>query len=918
MAIPTPHRTIRPDDRLLLALLGLALLTAGVLPLAAAAGVAEVIIVFKTHFDIGYTDMASNVVQRYRTTMIDDALNVVDQNRGLPPDQQFVWTLPGWPMSKILEDWPGQTPERKQRILQALKDGRFVVHALPFTTHTELLEPEDLVRGLGFASRLARSVGLELPRDAKMTDVPCHSWIMPTLLKHAGVDFLHLGCNAASRSPEVPRLFWWEGADGSRVLTMYTAESYGTGLVPPADWPYKTWLALIHTGDNHGPPTPEEVRKLLEEAKEKLPGVKVRIGRLSDFSDGILAEKAEIPVVRGDMPDTWIHGPMSDPQGAKLARNIRPEIGITELLNTHLRLWGVPVEDAAPTVNAAYERSLLYGEHTWGGALYWVSQYTDGRAMVYGDEWKKLRAEGKYRRLEDSWAEHTAYIEAARDLIRPKLAEQLKALAGTVKVSGLRIVVFNPLPWKRDDLVEVNLDPAKFKTLKPVEAVSPKDSGPRPAAPPPAKTFKELEPTEAVPGGLRFIARDIPPMGYRTYVPSTEPAEERPFPHSPPFSNPLESIRLPELYLYERFDRDQVQAFVDSYVKLKVAWATNELGKPNLSPASEVPYRAVTPTNGQTSFDRTAVSSAAIYHAEPGDGLPHGVTIKSVVYRGLPFSDLEVTIHNKPADPWPEAGWIRLPAGEEGRAIIGRLGSLIFAGPDSDRTGMNLVLGAGHHLMAVQGGLTRMYIQTPQTVLGHTSGLCPVDSPLVSLELPGCWKYSRDFAPHKPSVYINLFNNQWTTNFRLWNEGTWSSRVRQWGDYRWGRPIVRSLEARYPLQAGVSEAPAGSFPPLRPGLKVSPEGVFVSAFGSNPDGEGIILRLWSLGGSLGPVQVDLPSGFSVEFKLASAQPVDLRGRPIEKSIPVRQGSFTFRSLVTPSPSVATFILSPSAAAGRNP
>jgi len=221
-------------------------------------------------------------------------------------------------------------------------------------------------------------------------------------------------------------------------------------------------------------------------------------------------------------------------------------------------------------------------------------------------------------------------------------------------------------------------------------------------------------------------------------------------------------------------------------------------------------------------------------------------------------------------------------------------------------------------LMAVQGGLTRMYIQTPQTVLGHTSGLCPVDSPLVSLELPGCWKYSRDFAPHKPSVYINLFNNQWTTNFRLWNEGTWSSRVRQWGDYRWGRPIVRSLEARYPLQAGVSEAPAGSFPPLRPGLKVSPEGVFVSAFGSNPDGEGIILRLWSLGGSLGPVQVDLPSGFSVEFKLASAQPVDLRGRPIEKSIPVRQGSFTFRSLVTPSPSVATFILSPSAAAGRNP
>jgi hypothetical protein len=68
----------------------------------ALAAVSEVIVVFKTHFDIGYTDMASNVVQRYRTTMIDDALKVVDQNRDLPPEQQFVWTLPGWPLAKIL------------------------------------------------------------------------------------------------------------------------------------------------------------------------------------------------------------------------------------------------------------------------------------------------------------------------------------------------------------------------------------------------------------------------------------------------------------------------------------------------------------------------------------------------------------------------------------------------------------------------------------------------------------------------------------------------------------------------------------------------------------------------------------------------------------------------------------------------
>jgi hypothetical protein len=60
-------------------------------------------------------------------------------------------------------------------VAQAFKEGRFVVHALPFSTHTELLEAEDLVRGLGYSSRLTRGLGLDLPRDAKMSDVPEHT-----------------------------------------------------------------------------------------------------------------------------------------------------------------------------------------------------------------------------------------------------------------------------------------------------------------------------------------------------------------------------------------------------------------------------------------------------------------------------------------------------------------------------------------------------------------------------------------------------------------------------------------------------------------------------------------------------------------------------------------------------------------------
>ena len=76
------------------------------------AAVEEVIVVYKTHFDIGFTDLARNVVASYRAGMIDKALDVVERTRNLPPEARFVWTMPGWPMAQIL--WPGQDPERRR------------------------------------------------------------------------------------------------------------------------------------------------------------------------------------------------------------------------------------------------------------------------------------------------------------------------------------------------------------------------------------------------------------------------------------------------------------------------------------------------------------------------------------------------------------------------------------------------------------------------------------------------------------------------------------------------------------------------------------------------------------------------------------------------------------------------------------
>jgi hypothetical protein len=76
-------------------------------------------------------------------------------------------------------------------------------------------------------------------------------------------------------------------------------------------------------------------------------------------------------------------------------------------------------------------------------------------------------------------------------------------------------------------------------------------------------------------------------------------------------------------------------------------------------------------------------------------------------------------------------------------------------------------------------------------------------------------------------------------------------------------------------------------PPSRHGLELSRKGILITAYGANHDGPGTVLRLWEEAGQSGTVRVRLPEGRDVK----DVQPVDLRGRPVGQSIPVKSGSF---------------------------
>ena len=72
-----------------------------------------------------------------------------------------------------------------------------------------------------------------------------------------------------------------------------------------------------------------------------------------------------LPVVRGDMPDTWIHGIGSMPIKTQWRMWHAAHCGLG-IARYALGRMGVPTEPAGPVVAAAYENTLLFGEHTWG------------------------------------------------------------------------------------------------------------------------------------------------------------------------------------------------------------------------------------------------------------------------------------------------------------------------------------------------------------------------------------------------------------------------------------------------------------------------------------------------------------------------------------------------------------------------
>jgi hypothetical protein len=349
-------------------------------------------LVFKTHLDIGFTDHAEKVRRQYHERFIPQAIDTGDHFwRENPEAPAFIWTTGAWLIHDHLETQP---PDKVRRLEEAIGRGLIRWHALPFTTHSELMSPDLFRAGLSYAAELDRRFG-KTTIAAKMTDVPGHTRGIVPLLAAAGVKFLHLGVNTASPVPEVPEVFRWRAPDGAEIVVMYQ-NSYGATHFPQG---FEQGLSFAHTSDNIGPQSVPQTADLYRALARDYPDAAIRAATLDDYAHLLWARRAEFPVVELELGDSWIYGAASDPQ--KLARFLALQ-----------RLYDGFVAEGLTAERLAFGRRLaMVPEHTWGVDI--KSYLRDETAWDRPAFEAARQTDYRFAYTEASWAEQRAYLDHA-------------------------------------------------------------------------------------------------------------------------------------------------------------------------------------------------------------------------------------------------------------------------------------------------------------------------------------------------------------------------------------------------------------------------------------------------------------------------------------------------------------------------
>ena len=219
---------------------------------------------------------------------------------------------------------------------------------------------------------------------------------------------------------------------------------------------------------------------------------KMQFSGFTEAMDHITRQLADsIPVVRGDGGPYWEFGNASDAAYVAMERGAEQRALSAEKFSTISMLVNPIVHPDLTLLHRLWKEMVLFDEHTW----------------TFFDSVSDPRTEESTSQT----AVKEDFANEARMDADHVLRRHLAAIANSINDPAGTLVVFNPLKWKRSGLVEFDLQ--KGSSLQDLA------------------TKKDV-PYEILFSGqyyarVRFLAEEVPPVGYKCYalVPAkSEPA----------------------------------------------------------------------------------------------------------------------------------------------------------------------------------------------------------------------------------------------------------------------------------------------------------------------------------------------------------------------------------------------------------
>lgn len=364
----------------------------------------KILVLFKTHLDVGFTDLSGNIVNKYNENYIPKAIAVAEELEKRGVKEGFVWTTGSWLIDQYLDVADG---EQTALMDKAIKKGYIRWHGLPFTTHSEVADKSLFEYGLNMSQKLDKKYGVKTI-GAKMTDVPGHTKAIVPLIKNAGIEFLHIGVNPASTALDVPDFFRWKADSGEVINMMYNPGDYGEFTEIPGTG---VGVYFAHTGDNLGPTSADEVIEVYENLHKQYPEAQIVAADLNDLALAIREIEDTLPVITNEFGDSWIHGAGTDPKKLSMFRAL-------------LR-FALTVDEKSR--EEMYKYLVMVPEHTWGVDIKtWLHDHDNFAKKDLAKARKEL---DNFKICEKSWEEQRNYVySAVENISDPKVKQQAKAL----------------------------------------------------------------------------------------------------------------------------------------------------------------------------------------------------------------------------------------------------------------------------------------------------------------------------------------------------------------------------------------------------------------------------------------------------------------------------------------------------------